>query len=564
MRKIKSDPRACPGKFALCRRKRTQGDRHEIRRCSCSFAALLCWTGTANAETIKVGVVLPYSGPNADLGNQVDKAFDLYVKLHAKDLGDHKIELIKRDEGPASGANAQNRGHRAHHQRQSEAACRLRVLAGCDCRRAAGDPGENTDADRQRRNGVDHDFVALHRALLLQHVGSGLSDGHLRGDQIRLQDRRRRLHRLPSRSGFALAFKTAFEKAGGKVIDEIRMGPPGPVPDFTPLFQRVKDEHPDCFYVFVPSGSHAGGVMKTYGDLGMRQAGVRLIGPMDLIPDYELAHMSDAAIGLVVMSSYADDLDTPLNKEFVKAWHEAYGPNSYPDFMSAAGMDTMAAIFDVINTLNGNLDDGAKVIDTLKGWKHVGLRGPIEIDPQTRDVIQPERVEEVIKKPDGKLGVKVLETYPAGEGRVQGPEGRTLRFGFVSERRPDGTFGICAGGRGGILACGRRRRLRSKLVARGQHHRQYSVRWSGLGHVPVHHLRRAFGHDGADGRRQSGAWRVRHGRRLFGADGDRELGRSVLAVARHHLPGCRLPSASSSSARFIPSSTAPANSTRCC
>ena len=72
-----------------------------------------------------------------------------------------------------------------------------------------------------------------------------------------------------------LAFKTAFEKAGGKVVDEVRMGPPGPVPDFTPFFQRVKDEHPDCFYVFVPSGSHAGGVMKTYGDLGMRQAGIR-------------------------------------------------------------------------------------------------------------------------------------------------------------------------------------------------------------------------------------------------------------------------------------------------
>ena len=209
-----------------------------------------------------------------------------------------------------------------------------------------------------------------------------------------------------------LAFKTAFEKAGGKVVDEVRMGSPGPVPDFTPFFQRVKDEHPDCFYVFVPSGSHAGGVMKTYGDLGMRQAGIRLIGPMDLIPDYQLAHMSDAAIGLVVVSSYADDYDTPINKEFVKEWHAAYGPDSYPDFESAAGMDTMAAIFHVINTLHGNLDDGAKVIDTLKGWKHDGPRGPIMIDPQTRDVIQDEHAEEVIKKPDGKLGVKVLETFP--------------------------------------------------------------------------------------------------------------------------------------------------------
>jgi len=72
----------------------------------------------------------------------------------------------------------------------------------------------------------------------------------------------------------------------------------------------------------------------------------------------------------------------------------------------------MAGIFHVINTLHGNLDDGAKIIDTLKGWTHDGLRGPITIDPETRDVIQDEHAEEVIKKPDGKLGVKVLETIP--------------------------------------------------------------------------------------------------------------------------------------------------------
>ena len=204
-----------------------------------------------------------------------------------------------------------------------------------------------------------------------------------------------------------------MKKAGGKIIDEVRLGPPGPVPDFTPFFQRVKDEHPDCFYVFVPSGSHAGGVMKTYGELGMRQAGVRLIGPMDLIPDYELAHMSDAAIGLIVMSSYADDYTTPGNQEFVKAWHDAYGPNSYPDFMSAAAMDAMAGVFHVITTLQRQPRRRRQGRSTpSRGGSTTGYRGPIEIDPQTRDVIQDEHAEEVIKKPDGKLGIKVLETIP--------------------------------------------------------------------------------------------------------------------------------------------------------
>ena len=174
----------------------------------------------------------------------------------------------------------------------------------------------------------------------------------------------------------------------------------------------MKDEHPDCFYVFVPSGSHAGGVMKTYGDLGMRQAGVQLIGPMDLIPDYELAHMSDAAIGLVVMSSYSDDLDTPGNKEFVKAWHEAYGPNSYPDFMSAAAW-TRWREFSTSSTRCTAISTTAPKWSTRsRAGSTTGSRGPMQIDPQTRDVIQPERAEEVIKKADGKLGVKILETYP--------------------------------------------------------------------------------------------------------------------------------------------------------
>ncbi len=78
----------------------------KIRGAVAASLLTLCWAGTSVAETIKVGVVLPYSGPNADLGIQVDRAYDLYLKLHAKDMGYHKIELIKRDEGPASGANA--------------------------------------------------------------------------------------------------------------------------------------------------------------------------------------------------------------------------------------------------------------------------------------------------------------------------------------------------------------------------------------------------------------------------------------------------------------------------
>jgi branched-chain amino acid transport system substrate-binding protein len=380
-----------------------------------AFAAsflTLCWAAASHGETIKVGVVLPYSGPNSDLGDQVDKAFDLYVKLHANDLGDNKIELVKRDEGPASGANARTV------VTELITNDKVGLLAG-----VVFSPSAIATAPLVTQTKMPMLIANAGTAWItnlspyIVRFSFSMWDpaypmGTYAAKSLNCKTAALGFTDYPPGQDSSLAFKTAFEKAGGKIVDEVRFGPPGPVPDFTPFFQRVKDEHPDCFYVFVPSGSHAGGVMKTYGDLNMRQAGVRLVGPQDLIPDYQLAHMSDAAVGLIVMSSYADDFDTPINKEFVKAWHETYGPNSYPDFMSAAGWDTMAGVFHVINTLHGDLSDGTKVIETLKGWKHDGPRGSIQIDPETRDVIQDEHAEEVIKKADGKLGVKVLETIP--------------------------------------------------------------------------------------------------------------------------------------------------------
>jgi len=154
-------------------------------------------------------------------------------------------------------------------------------------------------------------------------------------------------------------------------------------------------------------------VMKTYGELGMRKAGVKLIGPMDLIPDNKLQDMGDAAIGTVVMGNYAVDLNNAENKAFNAEWHKAYGKDSYPDFMSAAGWDTMHAIFDTIKKLNGKVDDGAKVIDAMKGWTANGPRGKVTIDAATRDIVQDENAMEVIRKPDGTLGIKVLGTTKA-------------------------------------------------------------------------------------------------------------------------------------------------------
>ena len=369
--------------------------------------------GAAQAETIKIGVVLPFSGANADLGHQIDKAFDLYVKLHANDIAPHKVELIKRDEGPPTGAQAKTVAT------ELITNDKVPILAGfvfspsaialAPVVTQAKVPMVIANAGTAWITNLSPYIVRL--SFSMWHPAFPM--GAYAFNKIGCKTAAMAYTDFPPGKDSTEAFKTGFEKAGGKITDAIPMGSPVQVPDFTPFFQKIKDEHPDCMYVFIPSGAHATGVMKAYGELGMRKAGIKLIGPMDLIPDNKLQDMGDAAIGTIVMGHYAVDLDSAGNKTFNEEWHKAYGKDSYPDFMSAAGWDTMHAIFDTIKKLNGNVSDGAKVVDAMKGWSADGPRGKVMIDPATRDIVQDEHAMEVYRKPDGKLGERILGTTKA-------------------------------------------------------------------------------------------------------------------------------------------------------
>jgi branched-chain amino acid transport system substrate-binding protein len=366
----------------------------------------------ARAENIKIGVMLPYSGVNADLGDVQDKAIDLFMKLHGKDLAPNTVELIKRDEGPPSGANAKTVA--------TELITRDKVklilgvvfspsaIAMAPVMTQAKIPLVIANAGTA--------WITTLSPYIVRFSFSMWHDAYPMGTyaakDLKCSTAAMGYTDFPPGKDSTEAFKVGFEKAGGKIVDAIPMGNPAQVPDMTPFFQRVKDQKPDCFYVFIPSGAHASAVVKTYGEVGLKQAGVKLIGPKDVVPDSKLQAMGDAAIGTIVMSSYSDDLDNAVNKQFVKAWHDAYGADNYPDFMSAAAWDAMNAVFHTIKELNGNVDDGLKFVDALKSWSGEGPRGNVKIDPATRDIVQDERAMEVYRKPDGKLGTKVLGTIP--------------------------------------------------------------------------------------------------------------------------------------------------------
>ncbi|MSP50883.1 MAG: ABC transporter substrate-binding protein [Alphaproteobacteria bacterium] len=361
---------------------------------------------SAEAKTVKVGIVATFSGNGAELGQQIERGYELYLRLHVRDIAPHTIEIVKRDSKRPDGAEAKNA------VLELIAREKVDVLAGF-----VFSPDAMSSAPLATQGKVPMIIMNAGTAWIpklspyIARVSfsmwqAGYVMGEYAAEKMGHKTAIIGVTDYPPGKDSADAFRLGFESKGGKIVDQMPIGGPAEVPDFTPYFQRVKDAKPNAFYVFVPSGNHATAVVKTYANLGMRAAGIELIGPGDITPDSSLQEMGDGAVGLIVVHHYSADYDTPENKAFVKAWKDSYGANSTPDFMGVQGYDGMAAIMHAVKKLDGNMD-GDKVMDALKGWKFASPRGPIMINPDTRDIIQNEYVHKIIK--DGaRLKVSVI------------------------------------------------------------------------------------------------------------------------------------------------------------
>ena len=360
-------------------------------------AAFLAAFATAPlAQTVKVGVVLPYSGVGAEFAQQTDRGIQTFMKLNPNAFGPYKVQLIKRDSKNPSGAEAKTAVQELIVQEKVDILTGFiyspDAIASAQLVTEAKKPMVIMNAGTAWITNLSPMISRV--SFSMWHAGHAM--GVAAAKNLKAKTAVIGYTDFPPGKDSLDAFKRGFEGSGGKVIDEIPMGGPAQVPDFTPFFQRAKDKKPDVFFVFVPSGDHAVAVMKTYGALGMRKAGIKLIGPGDLTPDYKLQSMGDDAVGLITIHHYNADLNNPQNKRFVESWKKDFGAASTPDFMGVQGYDGMAAIAHVVTTLKGKIDADA-AINALRGWKYDSPRGPISIDPRTRDIVMNEYLSEVVK-----------------------------------------------------------------------------------------------------------------------------------------------------------------------
>jgi len=376
-------------------------------RAALAAALGLALAAGASAQTIKIGFITSYSGLNGNLGPYMERGARLYLKENAKLLPPGvTIEFLVRDD---TGPNPDKAKQLAQELIVRD---KVNLLAG-----VIFTPNAMAIAPLATEAKVP--FVIMNagtavittRSPYIARLSFTLWQSCYPLGQWAAK-KYKRVYTLVSDFGpghdCEEAVVRATKEGGGEVVGTVRV--PLQNPDFVPYMQRVKDAKPDALAVFIPAGKTATAVLKAFGELGLARAGVKLIGPGDVTTDEELENMGDAALGVLTVHHYSASATRPANQAFVAAWKRDYGSEMpLPNFVAVGGWDGMAAIVHAVREQNGKLDPD-RTMELLKNFKDANSpRGPISVDPATRDIVQNEYLREV-RRVGGRLANIEIET----------------------------------------------------------------------------------------------------------------------------------------------------------
>jgi branched-chain amino acid transport system substrate-binding protein len=298
--------------------------------------------------TVKIGLIMAYSGQFADTAAQMDNAIKLYIKQHGDTVAGKKIEIIRKDTG---GPNPDVAKRLAQELVVRD---KVDVLAG---------------------------FTLTPEAFGAWAAKSGVKTAYT----------------MVSDYGPGIDAETWFQKgfkgAGGDIVGSVRM--PVANPDFSAFVQRAKDLNPEAIFVFIPGGAQPPAFMKALAERGMDSKTVKVMGQGEItMDDTALKNMGDAGLGIITVFHYGWEHKSKMNSDFVKAYNADYKRN--PDVFSIGGWDGMHLIYEALKKTGGKAD-GDSLIAAAKGMKWESPRGPISIDPETRDIVQTVYIRKVEK-----------------------------------------------------------------------------------------------------------------------------------------------------------------------
>jgi branched-chain amino acid transport system substrate-binding protein len=366
-------------------------------------AAVVLGASIANAQTVKVGLLIPLTGQQASTGKEIEAAARLYMSQHGSTVAGKTIQLIVKDDG----AIPDNTKRLAQELIVKE---KVAFTAGFGVTPAALAVAPlSTQAKVPQIVMAAGTSIITERSPFIVRTSFTLPQSSVIMAEWAAKNGIKKVATLVSDYApghdAESSFKDRFESIGGQIVESIRV--PLANPDFAPFLQRARDSKPDAIFIFVPSGQ-GGTLLKQYTERGLDQAGIKIIGPGDVTDDELLPNMGDPVVGTITAHMYSVAHRSEKNKEFVQAFEKT---NSFrPNFMAVGGYDGMHLIYEALQKTNGAID-GQALVEAMKGMKWESPRGPISIDPQTRDIIQNIYIRKV-EKIDGQLYNVEFETYP--------------------------------------------------------------------------------------------------------------------------------------------------------
>jgi branched-chain amino acid transport system substrate-binding protein len=382
-------------------------------------AAALAVAGGAGAQdpnSVKIGFILPMTGQQQSTGKQEAAAIKLYMAQHGDTVAGKKIELIIKDDA----AVPDNTKRIAQDMIVND---KVTFLAGFGITPAALAVAPlSAEAKMHEIVTAAGTSIITEKSPYIARTSFTLAQSTVPMADWAAQNGIKKVVTMVSDyapgADAENSFTSEFTAKGGQVIEAIRF--PLANPDFSPFLQKAADDKPDAVFVFVPSGQ-GGAFVKQFVEKGLDKAGIKIIGPGDVTDDDLVNGMGDAIIGTITAHFYSADHPSAVNKAFVTAFKKA-NDGLRPNFMAVSGYDGMHLMYAALDKAGGKTD-GDSLIAAAKGLAWESPRGPISIDPDTRDIIQNVYIRKVERK-NGELYNVEFATFPNVKDPIKAAEAK--------------------------------------------------------------------------------------------------------------------------------------------
>ncbi|MBU1360663.1 MAG: ABC transporter substrate-binding protein [Gammaproteobacteria bacterium] len=365
--------------------------RHILQCTALAALALNLSVSQAQDASFKIGLVLPMTGQQASTGRQIEAAARLYMAQNGDTVAGRKIELIVKDDTSLPDVTKRLAQELVVNDK-------VNVLGGFGITPSALATAPIATQSKTpmvvmaaaTSSITEASPYIVRSSFTLPQVAVAMGDWAPKNG---IQSVVTLVSDYGPGNDAEKYFKESFTKNGGKVLESLRV--PLRSPDFAPFLQKVRDAKPDALFVFVPSGAGAA-VMKQFVERGMDKAGIKMIATGDVTDDDQLNDIGDGALGVVTTHHYSAAHPSAMNKKFVEAFEKA-NKSMRPNFMAVGGYDGMHVIYEALKKTGGK-GDGDALLAAMKGQSFESPRGPVMIDPQTRDITQDVYLRKVEKK----------------------------------------------------------------------------------------------------------------------------------------------------------------------